>query len=118
MDNVVAEAKTNDSSGSDETDTKSGYFSDDWIFENKQIIRREGDRMVVYAFPGVVCYKCPFCGPQSQARTFSGQARHFGICKRRRYYDTKSKIHNPSGFRFDGIEMPKEKCKFDDKREE
>lgn len=51
MDNVVAEAKTNDSSGSDETDTKSGYFSDDWIFENKQIIRREGDRA-----NGCVCF--------------------------------------------------------------
>mmetsp|Transcript_29186 Transcript_29186/g.82858 ORF Transcript_29186/g.82858 Transcript_29186/m.82858 type:complete len:108 (-) Transcript_29186:85-408(-) len=74
-----------------------------WIESSEHIIKIENAQVVIYAFPTVRCYKCPFCGPSSPLRTISGQARHFSICPERKNSMQHGYIANPRQFKFVGF---------------
>jgi hypothetical protein len=86
-------------------------MDDAWIESSQHIVAFEKGKVVLYAFPSVVCYKCPFCGPSSVLRTISGQARHLGTCSKRKKVQLEM-IGNPRKFRFVGFpsNILKEMC--------
>lgn len=77
-------------------------MDDAWIESSQHVVAYENGKVVLYAFPSVVCYKCPFCGPSSVLRTIAGQARHLGICSERKKMQLEM-IGNPRKFKFVGF---------------
>jgi hypothetical protein len=86
-------------------------MDDAWIESSQHIVACENGKVVLYAFPSVVCYKCPFCGPSSVLRTIAGQARHLGTCSKRKKMQLEM-IGNPRKFKFVGFSLDdlKEMC--------
>jgi predicted RNA-binding Zn-ribbon protein involved in translation (DUF1610 family) len=86
-------------------------MDDAWIESSQHIVACENGKVVLYAFPSVVCYKCPFCGPSSVIRTIAGQARHLGTCPNRKKMQLEM-IGNPKKFKFVGFSSDalKEMC--------
>jgi len=94
-------------------------MDDAWIESLQHIVACEKGKVVLYAFPGVVCYKCPFCGPSSVLRTIAGQARHLGTCTKRKKMQLEM-IGNPRKFKFIGFSFDvfKEMCYENDGKRE
>jgi hypothetical protein len=87
-------------------------MNDAWIESTQHVVAYENGKVVLYAFPGVACYKCPFCGPSSVLRTIAGQARHLGACPKRKKIQLEM-IGNPRKFKFVGFssDVLKEMCR-------
>ena len=94
-------------------------MDDTWIESSQHIVACENGKVVLYAFPSVVCYKCPFCGPSSVLRTIAGQARHLGTCTKRKNMQLEM-IGNPRKFKFVGFssEVLKEMCYEDNMKQQ
>ena len=86
-------------------------MDDAWIESSQHVVAYENGKVVLHAFPSVVCYKCPFCGPSSVIRTIAGQARHLGACSDRKKMQLEM-IGNPKKFKFVGFSSDalKEMC--------
>jgi hypothetical protein len=86
-------------------------MNDVWIQSSQHVVSYENGKVVLHAFPSVVCYKCPFCGPSSVLRTIAGQARHLGTCLNRKKMQLEM-IGNPRRFKFVGFSSDalKEMC--------
>mmetsp|Transcript_55006 Transcript_55006/g.154317 ORF Transcript_55006/g.154317 Transcript_55006/m.154317 type:complete len:104 (+) Transcript_55006:190-501(+) len=75
----------------------------EWIDSFEHIIKVEDAQVVIYAFPTVRCYKCPYCGPSSPLRTISGLSRHLSACKERKNSMQHGFIANPRQFKLVGF---------------
>ena len=74
-----------------------------WTDSFEHIIKFEDAQIVIYPFPTVRCYKCPYCGPSSPKRTLSGISRHLSACKEREKSMQHGFIANPRKFKFVGF---------------